>query len=499
MIRSCDEEEEFDNSLDFIIRDQQYKKEIYHIKEEIKQNENLYKLYGNNKERNLNVVITKVTNISESEKQTFIQRLLTTIKLIEENKLLIENLWVEKIDTNNYNLYVSELTNTIYRNEYNLITLNNYMSSTRNTYKDNIQILILILQKILYFQKYNFSHLNLHPNNIYINIKNNSIIYFGPPKLSQNFSNDCTYLWYSSPEELYINDKIYEKNFYGINNDIWSLGCIMCELFFVNFPLFQVYTTNEKILKIIDILGFPQYNDVNYMNKYQYDSIYKRSINHNKVNNLFELLLSKKEKKSNLYYFKAELIDIIKGCLTYNVKERLNLEDILQRLEYLNYNISSEFHSKILETINLTEESETNNSNNDKNNFNKNNTINNKSLESKEFKEKINNNKNEIIINEINNSFKNLNSKNNRYEINNSSIGDIKDKVKNKIKNKENDIKLINESEKKENIMDYFVQTKKSKETKEIKEIKEKEKDEYKELNESKYIIFNNFLNFYRN
>ena len=493
MIRSCDEEEEFDNSLDFIIRGQQYKKEIYYIKEEIKQNENLYKLYGNNRERNLNVVITKVTNISENEKQIFIQRLLTTIKLIEENKLLIENLWVEKIDTNNYNLYVSELTNTIYRNEYNLITLNNYMSSTKNTYKDNIQILILILQKILYFQKYNFSHLNLHPNNIYINIKNNSIIYFGPPKLSQNFSNDCSYLWYSSPEELYINEKIYENNIYGINNDIWSLGCIICELFFVNFPLFQVYTTNEKILKIIDILGFPQYNDVNYMNKYQYDSLYKRIKNNNKENNLFELLLSKKEKKSNLYYFKAELIDIIKGCLAYNIKERLNLEDILQRLEYLNNNISSEFHSKILETINLTEESETNNnSNNNKSNSNKNKIINNKSLESEEFKEKINNNNNENIINESNNSLKNINANNIRYEFNNNSlIDDIKDREKKKIKNKGNNIKFLEESEKKENIMDYFVQVKKEKIT--------KEKDEYKELNESKYIIFNNILNFYRN
>ena len=94
MIRSSDEEEEIDNSLDFIIREPEYKKEIYQIKEEIKQNEHLYKLYGINIERKLNVIITKVTNISENENPNFIKRLLITIKLIEENKLLVENLWL---------------------------------------------------------------------------------------------------------------------------------------------------------------------------------------------------------------------------------------------------------------------------------------------------------------------------------------------------------------------------------------------------------------------
>ena len=142
MIKSSEDEEEPENPLDFIIRNTEYKKEIYQIKEKIKQNENLYKLYGYNKERNLNIVITKVKNISVKENPNFLNRLLITTKLIEENKLLVENLWLEKNKNTNYNLYVSELTNTIYRNEYNLITLNNYMISTKNTYKDNIQILI---------------------------------------------------------------------------------------------------------------------------------------------------------------------------------------------------------------------------------------------------------------------------------------------------------------------------------------------------------------------
>ena len=496
MFRNSDDGEEINNSLDFLIREPEYIKEIYQIKEEIKQNENLYKLYGINTERNLNVIITKVTNVSEKENPNFIKRLLITIKLIEENKLLVENLWLEKMNSKEsvYNLYISELTNTIYRNEYNLISLNNYMSSTKNTYKDNIQILILIVQKMKYFQKYEFSHLNLHPNNIFINIKNNSLIYFGPPKLSNNFSNDCTYLWYSSPEEIFIPDKIFQNDDIAKLNDIWCLGCIICELFFVNFPLFQVYSSNEKLFKIIDTLGFPSYKEVeDYINQYQYDSLYKRSLNHSQENNLFEMLISQKEKKSNLYYFKTELIDIIKGCLTYDIKKRLKLEDILKKLEYLNNNISSEFHSKILNNINISNESSSDNFDIKKRTHDIKCIINNKSIESDKYKEinKDNNNKS-IEINDIkliNNKFDNLypkiqnNINNNRYEFNNNK-SNLNNIIKKEMDIRRNNIKYRKESDKKENIMDYFKEEK-----------KEIVKDEYKELEESKYIIFILFSN----
>jgi hypothetical protein len=337
--------------------------------------------------------------------------------------------------------------------------------------------------------------LNLYPNNIFINIKNNSLIYFGPPKLSNNFSNDCTYLWYSSPEEIFISDKIFQNDDIAKLNDIWCLGCIICELFFVNFPLFQVYSPNEKLFKIIDTLGFPSYNDVeDYINKYQFDSIYKRSLNHSQDNNLFEMLISPKEKKSNLYYFKAELVEIIKGCLTYNIKKRLKLEEILKKLEYLNNNISSEFHSKILNNINISEESSSDN-------FDINNRthdikciINNKLNESDKFKQinKDNNSKTNIEIKNIkliNNKFdksypqikNSLN--NNRYEFNNNK-SNLNNIIKKEMDIRRNNIKYRKELDKKDNIMDYFKEDR-----------KKIVKDEYKELEESKYYILILFSN----
>jgi hypothetical protein len=144
-------------------------------------------------------------------------------------------------------------------------------------------------------------------------------------------------------------------------------------MFFINFPLFQAYSPNEKIMKIFEILGFPEYEDVDYMNKYQYDSLLKKSLNVSKENNLVGFLLSSKEEHSNLYNFKIELIDIINGCLEYNKNNRISLDEILKKLEFLNSNISTDFQSKIMYTsiINSEESENINKYTNNNNNNNK--------------------------------------------------------------------------------------------------------------------------------
>ena len=547
MIRSSDEEDIIDNSFMLVLRDKDYKGEIYHINEEIKHNKNMKKLYGYNKERNLNVVITKIMNISLEENPNFENRLLATIKLIEENKLLVENLWVEKSNGNNYTLYISELTNSIYRNDFNLITLNNYINSTQNTYKENIEILISIVEKMIYFHSNNYSHLNIHPNNIYINIKNNSI-YFGPPQLVKNYSNDCSYLWYSSPEYNYIIDDIWENNTFSSFNDIWSLGCIICEMFFINFPLFQAYSADEKIFKIIEILGFPNYEDVNYMNKYQYDSLLKRSNNSNKENNLEGYLLSTKEDPlSNLYNFKIELIKIISGCLGFNIINRISLNDILNKLKFLNSNISTEFQTKVTYTINNSEESENSNyipsinsnninistTNNNNNTFKNNTQIQNANFQveseennnlEKSYKENRKDTNNgyvdekDISMNDNNNSNKNnkinyyLISNNRNYNRNRnqnyesqknleSSTTDIDKKLKNIMKRYEykKDYERYSKIEEGKNMSKNSSYKKDEKSLKETNDLKNEDEDEYKKLQRSKLFYIYFIFNIYRN
>ena len=529
MIRSFDEEDDTDYSLFLLLRNKEYKNEIYQINEEIKHNKNVKKLYGYNKERNLNVIINTIMNISFDENPKIDKRLLLTIKLIEENKLLVENLWMEKIMENNYILYLSELTNSIYRNEYNLITLNNFENTTQNTYKENIKILISIVEKMLYFQAIDFSHLNIHPNNIYINTQNNNI-YFGPPKLIKNYSYDVTYLWYSSPESHYLEDQIWENNTFGNYNDIWSLGCIICEMFFINFPIFQAYSPNEKILKIMQILGLPDYKDVDYLNKYQYDSLIKRSDNTTGNNNLEEYLLTSKEDiKSNLYNFKIELINIIKGCFKYNAKNRISLNQILVKLKYLNSNIStrfSKFPSKDFYTLNNTEESRnTNNKFSNKNttfNTDTNNNLTFKKVFTKKTKyddgigkfkynnslDILNNNnedkiKPKIKFNQILDYRNNRNEKyksHKNFSLNRTDITNTDYRFKKTLNNYQNEIQYGKYSKIDGNKLDDFKFKKISYKKNSIRLKKDgehlEERDEYKELQKSKLYYNYNFYIF---
>ena len=134
-----------------------------------------------------------------------------------------------------------------------------------------------------------------------------------------------------------------ENYTFSYYNDIWSLGCIIYEMLLINFPLFQVNSPNDKNFQVIEILGLPEYKDVDHMKIYQYNSLIKKCNNKWKEYNLIEFLLSSEEKPiSNLYNFKIELIDIINGCLSYNRRNRMSLKEILKNLKYLNSNISTE-------------------------------------------------------------------------------------------------------------------------------------------------------------
>ena len=519
MLRSYEDEEgekDIENSLKLVLRDNNYIKDLYLMHDQIKHSKNMYKLYGYNKERKLNVVITKLMNISLKENPNFEKRLLTTIQLIEENQILIENLWLEKQEKLNYTLYISELTNSIYRNDYNLTTLNNYINDNNNSFDDNYSLLKIILQKLKYFESIKFSHLNINPNNIYINIQNNNIVYFGPPKLVKNFSNDCTCLWYSAPEEFYLTNEILENYKYGIANDIWSIGCIICEMFFINFPLFQTYSQTEKISRIFEILGIPKYDYVNYIDKNQYNIIVQKNHNKNKKNKLSDLLLLRKcENKTDNY--KQNLIDIVLGCFKYDINKRINLNNIILRLNYVKKN-----DIKINDTKSVQMKTKLCDSNYSNSSIN-NNSINNKTmsfykkpyktcvdlnlnkgLEKSFFQKKL---KLNTLTNNINYDIKELrvskikNQENNernyrikksntfsRININNNNHDAILDSNRKTITKKKSNIdrekincgeKFSNEKYSDENVMDYVSPNKS----------RIKVDDEYQKLNRSKYII----------
>ena len=330
----------YNNSLYTLQRDKDYINSLYVLKNTIIIDKNVEKMYGKTKEKNLNVIITKISNICFKNNAATEKRLISTTQLIEENIVLVENLWLEEMDKGIYTLYLSEFTKSTYRNEYNLISLNHYLNEnhTDKSYKLNIIIILQILQKLNDIHSNNkFAHLNLCPNSIYFN-KNNQNIYFGPPKIFQFFNNDYSYLWYSSPEECYIGKHIEEDLQSGVKNDIWSIGCILCEMFFIVCPIFQAFSKREKMKKIIDILGIPPFEEIDYMSNQEYSFIQSTEENIKTTNKLKEILLSNQQEisytsiNSNI---KKIIFEIIYKCFNFNRNKRISIYEMINQIDYL--------------------------------------------------------------------------------------------------------------------------------------------------------------------
>lgn len=323
-------------------RDKEYINSLYILKKSIAIEKNIEKIYGSTREKNFNVIITKYSNKSFKYNSIEYSRLKSTTELIEENTVLVENLWLEEVEENSdiYNLYISEFTKSTYRNEYNLISLNyNFnLNHTESSYNQNIMILLQLLQKIKTIHDNNIAMLNLSPNNIYFN-KNDQRIYFSPPKLVSCSNSQSSEQWYFPPEECYAEKKILEEISNGIKYDIWSIGCILCEMFFVVTPVFQTFSRREKMKKIIEVLGVPKIEDVDYMTNQEFSFIQSTNEDDEKnYNRLKEILLVDNNEinfASVNCNIKKLILEIITKCLCYNRHKRISINEMINQIDYM--------------------------------------------------------------------------------------------------------------------------------------------------------------------
>lgn len=92
------------------------------------------------------------------------------------------------------------------------------------------------------------AHLNLSVHNIFFNEEND--VFLGPIRLG--LEEDDLDLWYSAFEHVLGGNS---TNLNNLKSDIWSIGCIIAELFFLATPLFQSINSKDKIRKVIDVNG----------------------------------------------------------------------------------------------------------------------------------------------------------------------------------------------------------------------------------------------------
>lgn len=92
-----------------LMRNEDYLSELYIIKEANTFTSNVTKLYGCTKDKMLNVIISKQElNLIEGEENILLDRIEMMIKLIEDNIILVENIWIEE------NSYQNSMNNKRY-------------------------------------------------------------------------------------------------------------------------------------------------------------------------------------------------------------------------------------------------------------------------------------------------------------------------------------------------------------------------------------------------
>ena len=112
------------------------------------------------------------------------------------------------------------------------------------------------------------AHNTLSPDKIYLNPTTLNV-YVGPYKFG---SDDNSNFWYSSPETSSINSGIRVID--DFKSDVWSMGCIIAQIFLVSSPIFQCFSYNDKLSKVVEVLGLPHYEDViDYINMKEYKSL----------------------------------------------------------------------------------------------------------------------------------------------------------------------------------------------------------------------------------
>lgn len=112
---------------------------------------------------------------------------------------------------------------------------------------------VQILMALCHCKKYNVIHWDLKPENILLKKKNKSgikIIDFG----SGCFSNKRIYTYIQS--RFYRAPEIVLGVPYGVEIDMWSFGCIVCELH-TGYPLFPCKNEDELITYMYEYMGSP--------------------------------------------------------------------------------------------------------------------------------------------------------------------------------------------------------------------------------------------------
>ena len=119
--------------------------------------------------------------------------------------------------------------------------------------------------------------------------------------------------------------------------DMWSLGCILIELF-TGFPLFPGTNEREQIQLIIDVIGFPNASVLSRSSRKHLFTQFKEkeqtAVPAPQTQNK-DVVLSEKDREERLKYIMAKLrevpdpsfVNLISRCLEWDPEKRITPEE----------------------------------------------------------------------------------------------------------------------------------------------------------------------------
>jgi serine/threonine protein kinase len=166
-----------------------------------------------------------------------------------------------------------------------------------------------MFRSLAYIHALGIVHRDIKPQNILIDTGNHRLVMcdFGSAKKIKKGAGEksVAYIcsrYYRAPELILGQDQ------YGPSIDVWSIGCVIAEMF-LGEPIFPGTSSKDQMIKIMELLGTPNQNDVTAMCK----SAQVR------LPNMQPKEFKKKFKKNT----NPEALDLLERILCYNPEERI--------------------------------------------------------------------------------------------------------------------------------------------------------------------------------
>jgi len=195
-------------------------------------------------------------------------------------------------------------------------------------------IMYQLLKALKFLHSAGIVHRDLKPSNILINSDSFvKVCDFGLARCTTSaigkdviMTDYVATRWYRAPEILLGSTR------YGVQADMWSMGCIFGELL-GGKPMFPGTSTLSQISKVLEVTGKPSKEDI-------------ESINSELASVMLEnTVVKKKNSLKNLYpKATAEELDLLEKLLQFNPNKRINVRDALEH-DYV-----KEFHSNYADT-----------------------------------------------------------------------------------------------------------------------------------------------------